>query len=209
VREMARRFDLERVTHSAAVFDTDKLSWINRHYMKEAPSERVARMALPYFVRAGWLTDSAPAAAFVELLLPMVVGSVDRLEDIPERLTGLFAWDSERAVATVTGDPDSAAAQSVIHAFAQEIATVALLDRQEFRSAAERVRQKTGIKGRALFHPIRDALTAASSGPELDLMVPAIDRATTLPADALVVPVASCRERARAVSERLRSQERA
>ncbi len=126
VREMARRFDLERVTHSAAVFDTDKLSWINRHYMKEAPSERIARMALPYFVRAGWTTDSDRAAALVESLLPMVVGSVDRLEDIPERLTGLFAWDADRAVATIAADPDIAVAESVIHAFAREIETVAV-----------------------------------------------------------------------------------
>jgi len=208
VQEMARRFDLERVTHSAAVFDTDKLSWINRHYMKEAPSDRIARMALPYFVRAGWTTGSDPAAALVESLLPMVVGSVDRLEDIPERLTGLFAWDADRAVATIAADPDIAVAEAVIHAFAREVEAFQSLDRQAFRAAAERVRQRTGIKGRALFHPIRDALTAASSGPELDLIVPAIDRAAALSAEALVVPVASCRARAQAVSERLTSRER-
>ena len=40
--------------------------------------------------------------------------------------------------------------------------------------------EQTGLKGRALFHPIRVALTAAESGPELDLVVPAIDRGATL-----------------------------
>jgi uncharacterized protein (DUF849 family) len=155
------------------------------------------------------MTNSDRAATLVESLLPMVVGSVDRLEDIPERLTGVFAWDAERAAATIAADPDAGVAQSVIHAFAREIAGAQSLDRHAFRAAAERVRQQTGIKGRALFHPIRDALTAAPSGPELDLIVPAIDRAATLPADTVAVPVASCRARAQAVSERLSSRERA
>jgi hypothetical protein len=42
-------------------------------------------------------------------------------------------------------------------------------------------RQATGLKGKALFHPLRVALTAADSGPELDLLVPAIDRGAVLP----------------------------
>ena len=203
VPEMARRFDLERVTHSAAVFDRDKLSWLNRNYMKAAPSDRLAQLARPYFVRAGWMTNAPETTTFIESLLPMVAGSVDRLEDIPERLTGLFAWDADRAAAMVTADPDAGSAPAVIHAFAREIEPVGPLDRQAFRAAAERVRQHTGVKGRALFHPIRDALTAAASGPELDLLVPAIDRAAMLSSDAVVAAVPSCRERARRVSERL------
>jgi glutamyl-tRNA synthetase/nondiscriminating glutamyl-tRNA synthetase len=207
VAEMARRFDLERVTHSAAVFDTDKLSWINRHYIKVGPPDRLARLALPYFVHAGWMTNAEEAATFVESLLPMVAGSVDRVEDIPDRLSGLFAWDADRATSIVEGDADAPGAPAVIHAFAREIDSLGPLDRQAFRAAAERVRQQTGIKGRALFHPIRAALTAADSGPELDLLVPAIDRAATLSRDALVATVPSCRERARAVSERFTSRE--
>ena len=60
------------------------------------------------------------------------------------------------------------------------------------------MKEKTGQKGRALFHPIRVALTGEAEGPELDLLVPAIDRATDLsPADGLQA-VTGCRERAAA-----------
>jgi glutamyl-tRNA synthetase/nondiscriminating glutamyl-tRNA synthetase len=65
------------------------------------------------------------------------------------------------------------------------------------------VRQTTGLKGRDLFHPIRDALTGAPSGPELDLIVPAIERAAALPEGVTTARIASCRERARAVAARL------
>ena len=63
---------------------------------------------------------------------------------------------------------------------------------------AARVKEKTGQKGKALFHPIRVALTGESGGPELDLAVPAMDRGAALPADAGVVRVLSARERAKA-----------
>jgi hypothetical protein len=54
-----------------------------------------------------------------------------------------------------------------------------------------------------LFHPIRVALTAAESGPELDLAVPAIDRGAALAADAGLAAVLSCAERLRQVAERV------
>ena len=41
---------------------------------------------------------------------------------------------------------------------------------------ANQVKARTGQKGKALFHPIRMALTGRAEGPELDLAVPAIDR---------------------------------
>ncbi len=75
------------------------------------------------------------------------------------------------------------------------------LDREAFRAAAGRVREKTGLKGRALFHPLRVALTAAESGPELDLAVPGIDRGAALPPGSGVVAIASCADRLRAVAD--------
>jgi hypothetical protein len=63
---------------------------------------------------------------------------------------------------------------------------------------ANRVKEKTGQKGRALFHPIRIALTGESGGPELDLAVPAMDRGAALPPDTGLVKVLSAGERAKA-----------
>ena len=203
IDEMVRRFDLSRVAHSAAVFDVDKLAWINRQYMKALPAPRVAREALPYFERAGLLTGSDRAAPFVESLLPMVVGSVDRLEDIPARLDGLFRWDAETAARLIAAEPDAASAIRVVQALAGELEGRTLPDRDAFRAAADRVRRATGVKGRELFHPIRVALTAAAAGPELDLIVPCIERAASLPASVVRSAIPPCHERASAVALRL------
>ena len=201
VAEMARRFDLSAVSHSAAVFDTAKLWWMNRHYMKEAPVERLAREALPYFVRAGYVTsDTEAARGYVASLLPIAVGSVDRVEEVPSRVAVVFEWSAEQAAELVRAEPDG---PRVVHAFGEAIAGVGALDRERFRAAAARAREATGCKGRALFHPIRVALTAADSGPELDLAVPAIDRGAALGAAGGVAPILACAERIAQVSRRL------
>ncbi|MEW5984400.1 MAG: glutamate--tRNA ligase [Acidobacteriota bacterium] len=206
VEELSRRFSLESVGHSAAVFDADKLSWINRHYLREMSVDRLASLALPYFVEAGFAADpNEEGRRFLASLVPMAAGSVDRLEQVPARLRFLFAFDpvdSLRApeVSEVVAEPG---ARDVILALASELATMPRLDRELFRAAAGRVRQATGQKGRHLFHPIRVALTGEAGGPELDMAVPAIDRGAELGERSGVAPIIGCRERAEAFAREI------
>ena len=200
MEELARRFAIEDVGHSAGVFDPEKLAWMNRHYMKMAAPARMAAESARFFIARGFLrrrTDDA--LGYVESLLPMAVGSVDRLEEIPDRLAFLFRFDAAASLARseVAEVVHETGAREVIAALPDAI-NGPMLDRDAFRAMASRVKERTGQKGRALFHPIRVALTGEAGGPELDLSVPAIDRGAALPPDAGVAPVASNRERARA-----------
>ena len=200
VDELARRFNVEDVGHSAGVFDPEKLAWMNRHYMKTAVPGRLAAESVQYFLRQGFLLQRTPAALdYLASLLALAVGSVDRLEEIPDRVRFVFAYDADAALqrpetAAVLAEPG---ARDVIAALAEEI-TDPMLDREAFRAMAARVKARTGQKGRALFHPIRVALTGEGGGPELDLAVPAIDRGAALPVSARLAPIQSCRDRARA-----------
>ena len=49
--ELTRAFSLERVTPSPAIFDFEKLNWLNRHYLKLADKERVAKLAEEHLLR--------------------------------------------------------------------------------------------------------------------------------------------------------------
>ena len=199
VDEMARRFALEDVGHSAGVFDMEKLAWMNRHYMKAAAPARLAAESLRFFTARGFVTRRTDEAMeFVSLILPMAVSSVDRLEEIPDRLRFLFEFTPAVALSTpeVAEVMHTPGAREVVLALADEVGGQGRLDRDGFRAAAARVRQRTGQKGRALFHPIRVALTGEAAGPELDLAVPAIDRGAELPRAAGVALVIGCRERA-------------
>ena len=196
IDELARRFSLDRVSHSAGVFDEAKLAWMNRHYMKEAAPERLAHECWSWLAERGWVGERTPEAQqFVASLVPIAAGSVDRLEEVAERVAFVFEWDAQQAASLVAGDAEG---RRVVAAFADEAAQP-MLDRDAFRAVMGRVKDRTGVKGKNLFHPVRVALTGADSGPELDLAVPAIDRGAQLPAGAGVKPVSSCRDRARRV----------
>jgi glutamyl/glutaminyl-tRNA synthetase len=199
VDEMARRFAIEDVGHSAGIFDVEKLAWMNRHYMKAAAPGRLAAEAMRYFAARGYVTrHTEEASEYLSYVLPMAVGSVDRLEEIVDRLRFLFEIDPAAALQKpeVVEVMHEAGAVEVVRALAEDLASCGRLDRETFRAAANRVKQRTGQKGRALFHPIRVALTGDAGGPELDLALPAIDRGAELPRSAGVAPVPGCRERA-------------
>jgi glutamyl-tRNA synthetase/nondiscriminating glutamyl-tRNA synthetase len=198
IEEMVRRFDLSSVSHSAAVFDFDKLAWMNRQYMKQLPVARVAADAAPYLLRRGFITAaSAGALAFTEGLVLLAVGSVDRLEEIPDRVAFVFEWNRDEARRLLAQEADGTRA---VAAFVEAMTGAGpLVDRETFRAAAARAREISGLKGRALFHPLRVAVTGADSGPELDIAVPAIDRGAVLDPAVGVAQVRSCLHRLRAV----------
>jgi nondiscriminating glutamyl-tRNA synthetase len=193
--ELARRFRLESVAHSAGVFDEDKLAWANRHYLKICEPARLAELAEPHLRARGQIAGelSADARAWLVDVLPGMAASVDRLPQLADRLEAVFRTD-------VVNEPiDAALAQ----ALAEELAaSPRLIDKDLFRAVANRVKDRTGLKGKNLFHPIRVILTGAHEGPELDLIVPAIDRAADLGAASGLAPVTGCRERAAAVAQR-------
>jgi len=93
----------------------------------------------------------------------------------------------------------------VIAALAEELTgSGPLMDRDAFRAAAARVRDRTGQKGKALFHPIRLALTGEPEGMELDLAIPAIERGATLGSSGLR-PIPNAAARAAAFHDHLRN----
>jgi nondiscriminating glutamyl-tRNA synthetase len=199
IDELARRFSLDRVGHSAGVFDEEKLAWANRHYLKIADPSRLAELSLPYFEEAGVpMRPDASGIDFLASAMAIASASVDRLNQVPARLAFLFDFAPERALAepAVREELSAVGARSVILALAEELAAAPRLDREEFRAVANRVKARTGQKGKALFHPIRVMLTGRAEGPELDLAVPAIDRGADLPESAGIPKILGNRERA-------------
>ena len=64
-----------------------------------------------------------------------------------------------------------------------------------YREIVANVKRVTGQKGRGLFHPIRLALTAQDSGPELDKLIPIFENGKRLD---LPVPILGVKERVEA-----------
>ena len=206
IDELARRFSLESVGHSAGVFDEEKLAWANRHYLKIADPARLAKLALPYFNDAGVpMSPDDCGLQFLASAIGIASASVDRLNQIPARMAFLFDYDAPAALADerLLAEMGAEGARAVVAALAEELASAPRLDRELFREAANRVKARTSQKGKALFHPIRVVLTGRAEGPELDLVVPAIDLGAELPASAGIPTIVGNRERAAAFARAL------
>jgi nondiscriminating glutamyl-tRNA synthetase len=202
LEELARRFELEKVGHSASVFDTEKLAWVNRHYLRLADSARLAQLSVTYLQREGWVSDLNPRdIEYLARVVPLAAASIDRIEQVPARLRFLFDYSPARALAdpAIRAEVAEPTTRAVILALHDELAKrERLLDKDLFRAAATRVRERTGHKGKALFHPIRLAVTGESEGLELDLAVPAIEAGAELAPDSGVRRIPGAKERAAA-----------
>jgi len=200
IQELVKEFSLERVTPSPAVFDMEKLYWLNRHYIKESPPERIREAVSAFLSRAGLLGQPAADAPAFRLWLSKVsdllVPSVSRLDELPDRAGLIFRYDPAAAL----GNPDNAEVlawpntDAVLTRFTVKIledesAREGKLTAECFKKIVNEVKAETGAKGKELFHPIRIVITGSHSGPEFDKLIPILEEGShlTLPRHVLSV----------------------
>src|SRR5262249_49461361 len=151
---------LERVTPSPAVFDMEKLYWLNRHYIKQSAPERIEALALPFYQK---IFEGDPAAALVKWLgsvTRLLSPYVDRLEQLPEKAKFIFSYDAKAALAAednaeVLGWSNTKAVISrfAVKVLADESAKTAEMTAECFKQLVNEVKVETGAKGKELFHP--------------------------------------------------------
>lgn len=194
--ELIKEFDLRRVTPSPAIFDTEKLYWLNRHYIKQSPRERIHHMGGEFLEHAGLLPAemtpevSAWSAGVVELLVPYV----DKLDQLSDRSSILFRYDAAAALAAPENAEvfSSPSTGKVIEAFAQRALAELEWTAERFNAIMNEIKTENGAKGKDLFHPVRVVLIGSHSGPAFDKLIPLLETGSRL---ALPVHVKSVRER--------------
>jgi glutamyl-tRNA synthetase/nondiscriminating glutamyl-tRNA synthetase len=209
--QLIAQFSLDHITKSPAVFDLEKLKWMNRHYMKQAvtasvtadavlksPLARLAELSVPFFVQAGYLSEPGDEATlkWIAGVLEAVLKNLDQLDQAPAAARLIFEYDA----ASVAGGEETrhvvedAAAREVLKAFVPKMLALDGTTYERFREVTKAVQKETGKKGKDLFHPIRVALTGAASGPELEKLIPIFEAGAKL---SLARHVKSCAERLR------------
>ena len=183
--ELKKEFSLKRVTPSPAVFDMEKLYWLNRHYIKQSSPERIERLAESYFVGAGLLPENPDdrTRTWFGKVVALLGPSVDRLDQLPERAGLIFRYDAAAALAA----PDNAEVltgaktKDVLASFAQLVESdPAPMTPERFKAIMNQVKEKTGAKGKDLFHPVRIVFTGSHSGPEFDKLIPILEEGSQL-----------------------------
>jgi glutamyl/glutaminyl-tRNA synthetase len=212
--EIASVFSLDRVGHAAAMFDMKKLSWLNAHYLRSATGPRLLSACRAGLVSAGLVPEGDGDAALEDWLGRALQAHAGQMETLTDAATAMrpllrfaeFLGADPISVTALGGLASQPQALEIVNRFADTIESrdpQLLADREAFRAAAGEVGKTLGVKGRALYHAIRVAITAADTGPELDRLVPLIDEGAWHELPAPMVAIPSCARRARLVAARL------
>jgi nondiscriminating glutamyl-tRNA synthetase len=92
LQELIQKFSLKRVSRSAAVFDFEKLNWVNREHMKGLPGDEALNVSRPFIQKSGLPMDERDSLWWQEAVAA-VWGEVDFLAQIPEHLKIFFDSD--------------------------------------------------------------------------------------------------------------------
>lgn len=196
--ELIAQFSLDRVIKSPAVFDPEKLNWLNRHYMKQSSLRRLAELSVPVLKSAGYLDEpmNEQTVVWLEKVVDSVLKNIDYLHQLPSAAKQIFEYDAPAAVrGSETGRiAEEAGSREVLKALIPKVLDAGEFNYARFREIASQVQKETGKKGKELFHPIRVALTGAAAGPELEKLIPIFEQGAKL---SLARPVKSTAQRLR------------
>lgn len=181
VEEMVREFDIRRITKTAAVFDHDKLDWMNGNYIRQKSLEEITRLTLPFLQRAG-LVEGTPEGTEWERLKGIIASIHERMVTLAEApsLTEFFFKDEiqyeEDAVKKII-TPD---AIPILATLRNRLAEVDSFVPEAVETVVRGLVEELGAKTKAVFHPLRVAVTGRAVSPGLFESVALIGRERVL-----------------------------
>jgi nondiscriminating glutamyl-tRNA synthetase len=180
-----REFSLEKTGKASAVFDEDKLKWINGAYIRSYSVEELTEALAPFVRKAGY-DPNLFERGWLHSVVAAVQGNLTLLADIGGYLDLFYG---QRCVIS-----DEAAellrqgrAPEVIKLFYNALLPGNLPDDDLYNAVVQKVRKESGAKGRELYMPLRAAITGSTQGPELDRIFSILGREKLLKRLALVV----------------------
>ncbi len=183
--EMIERFSLEGISPNPAIFDYDKLKWMNGHYLRQSAPERIIALCVPYLIQAGMIASppSSEEMEYVRRVVPLEIERMKILSEVAE-LVGFFFQDlkypvgyDEKAVRKWFG-------MDHIRPLLEKEITVfdALPDwtAEALETATRGISEEFGIEFAKVIHPTRVAVTGRTVGPGLFETLWALGRERTL-----------------------------
>lgn len=172
IDEMIEQFSLDRVSKSPAVFDIDKLKWMNQQYIKKLPVEKLAELLKPYLedtdltgerleLFAETMSNHISTLAECREYLPLIQGGIEEITD-PEMLEILHAE-------TVP---------LVLKSFYEKVNQAETFDAAAVKQALKKIRKENKLGGKEVFMPVRIAVTGEQHGPDIDKLIALMGKET-------------------------------
>ena len=167
-------FDLDHITPSAAQFNTEKLNWLNAHYIKQADNARLAAEVANRLARRGVNPESGPALEAVVALYKERVANLNELADAVE----LFVVEVHPAP-EVVGQHLTDTARAALASLRARLADAAW-DKAAISQAIKDTMAEHGLKMPQVAIPLRVALLGVPQTPAIDAVVEVLGREAVL-----------------------------
>lgn len=164
-RELVKLFDLESLSTSPAVFDSDRLKWLNGRHIRSLNPGELARRARDYAPR--WRDHP-----HFSLMVESVTDNLSTLGELPDYLSVYDRLEEpgDREEAWLKGETS----RKVLEKAREILAAVREGDLEDARERMGRLKHgflEKGLKAREILMPIRVALTGRDKGPALPYLV--------------------------------------
>jgi glutamyl-tRNA synthetase len=159
--ELVEAFDLAHVSHNPAVFDTQKLEWMNNHYIQSLDEDDLASRCVPFLTTEGLSVDPA----LLRWAMPLVRERMKTLSEAPALLRFLFSDDvvpSGKAAELIAKAPGG-----YLKSVAEALDTLEGWDTEQIQAALDRLASEAGLSRTKGWQPIRAAVTGSNVSPPL------------------------------------------
>ncbi len=174
VEQFCAWFDLDHITPSAAQFNTEKLNWLNQHYIKQADNARLVALTRPRLEARGVLVSAVPALeAIIDLYKERVV-TLNELTDAAEVFYIDLHPNQELLKAQL-----SAEAIPALQELAERLKDITW-EAVAIGAAIKEIVSKHGLKMPKLAMPLRVMLTGQTQTPSVDALLTLFSREVVL-----------------------------
>ncbi|MCS7254677.1 MAG: glutamate--tRNA ligase [Armatimonadota bacterium] len=167
--ELIERFDITQVKPSGAIFNPEKLLWMNAHYIRQCDLDRLTKLCIPYLKGSNLISENPNETELklAQRAIELVRDRMKLLSDVPS-LCDYFFKDP------IEYDPDGVRkwfAQDniamLLDELAQRLERLLSFDVATIESTLRGLAQEHGISAARLIHPTRLAITGRTIGPGL------------------------------------------
>ncbi|MCP4864969.1 MAG: glutamate--tRNA ligase [Alteromonas sp.] len=164
-QEMIELFSLDAIGQSASAFNTEKLVWLNQHYIKSLPAEEVASHASWHFEQQGIALDNGPA------LTDVIAIQADRVKTLKElaQISAYFYQDYEEFDANAAKKHLRPVAREALELVQQKLAAISDWNPQTIQAAINDTAEELGVGMGKVGMPLRVAATGSGNSPSLDV----------------------------------------
>jgi nondiscriminating glutamyl-tRNA synthetase len=173
LERLIAEFSLDRVAKNPAIFDMEKLRWINGIYIRESSLEKLVELALPFLRKAGYVSEnpSSEEMKWVELVMTALQERLTTLKEVEEQVKILLGEEvtpeNEEAAAVLREET----APLVINTFKEKLLALDEITPEAVKALLKSLTKELKLGGKLVYMPIRVALTGQMHGPDLYLII--------------------------------------